>query len=139
MLLFACALVTFGPGADPPAAPAFTKEARGDWFVLAAHQNNKNNTAEKGTGSKITITADGVVWHNPEKADSPLVTAQCTRAAADPAMKQADPNELTSIVTGSLCPKPDAKLAARWRITDNDVLLLLVQVAEYKGLSLIHI
>lgn len=119
------------PAANP--APAFTKEAQGDWYVLAAHQNNKNIADGKRVGSRVAVAADGVVWHNPEKADSPLVTAQCTRAAADPAMKLADPNELTTSVTGSLCPSPEAKLAARWRITDNDVLLLLVQVAEYKG------
>ena len=119
------------PAVDP--APAFTKEARGDWYVLAAHQNNKNIAQGKRVGSRVAVAADGVVWHDPEKADTPLVSAKCARAAADPTKKQADPNELTSIVTGSLCPKPDAKLAVRWRITDNDVLLLLVEVAEYKG------
>lgn len=124
---------TFTPAAD--SVPAFTKEAQGDWYVLAAHQHNKNLTADRGTGSRITVTVDGVVWHNPEKADAPLVRAKCVRAAA-PAepKKQADPNELISTVTGSLCPKQDAKVAARWKITpDNDVLLLLVEVAEYKG------
>lgn len=124
---------TSAHAADP--APAFVKEAQGEWYVLAAHQNNKNLTAEKGVGSKITITADGVVWPNPEKPDAPLVSAKCVRAPAstDP-KKPSDPNELISTVTGSLCPKPDAKLAARWKITpDNDVLLLLVEVAEYKG------
>ncbi|MCE9567994.1 MAG: hypothetical protein K8U57_38830 [Planctomycetes bacterium] len=119
------------PAVDPP--PAFTKEAQGDWYVLAAHQNNKNIAQGKRVGSRVAVAADGVVWHDPEKADTPLVSVKCAHAAADPTKKQADSNELTSIVTGSLCPKPDAKLAARWRITDNDVLLLLVEVAEYKG------
>jgi len=136
MLPLALSLITGGPSAAAPAAdpaPAFTKEARGDWYVLAAHQNNKNIAQGKRVGSRVAVAADGVVWHDPEKADTPLVSAKCARAAADPTKKQADPNELTSIVTGSLCPKPDAKLAARWRLTDNDVLLLLVEVAEYKG------
>jgi len=132
--LSACLLgATSARAADP--APAFVKEAQGDWYVLAAHQNNKNITADKGTGSRITITADGLLWHNPEKADSPLVSAKCVRAATstDP-KKKADPNELISTVTGSLCPKQDATLTARWQITpDNDVLLLLVEVAEFKG------
>lgn len=119
------------PAADP--APAFAREAQGDWYVLAAHQSNKNIADGKRVGSRVSVAADGVVWHDPEKTDSPLVSAKCARAAIDPAQKQADPNELTSTVTGSLCPKQEAKLAARWRITDNDVLLLLVQVAEYKG------
>jgi len=129
------ALTGFAPGETPAVdpAPAFTKEAQGHWHVLAAHQNNKNIAQGKRVGSRVAVAADGVAWHDPEKADTPLVSAKCTRAAADPTKKQADPNELTSIVTGSLCPKPDAKLAARWRITDNDVLLLLVEVAEYKG------
>jgi hypothetical protein len=115
------------------ADPAFTQEAHGDWYVLAAHQNNKNIAAGKRIGSRLAVAADGAVWHDPEKADAPLVSAKCARAAVDPARKQADPNELTSTVSGSLCPKQNAKLAARWRITDNDVLLLLVEVAEYKG------
>jgi len=137
MLPLALSLIAIGPTTAPPAAepaPAFTKEAQGDWYVLAAHQNNKNIAQGKRVGSRVAVAADGVVWHDPEKVDSPLVSAKCGRAAADPAKKQADPNELTSIVTGSLCPKQDAKLAARWKITpDNDVLLLLVEVAEYKG------
>ncbi|QDU26556.1 hypothetical protein ETAA8_16360 [Anatilimnocola aggregata] len=115
--------------------PAFAKEAQGDWYVLAAHQHNKNITVDKGTVSKITITADSVLWPNPEKADTPLVSAKCVRASVstDP-KKPSDPNELVSTVVGSLCPKQNAQLAARWRITpDNDVLLLLVEVAEYKG------
>lgn len=134
-LILSTSLVLAAPVAAQEVKPAFAKEAQGDWLVLAAHRNNKNITVEKGTGSKITITADSVVWHDPEKADSPLVSAQCVRAPAstDP-KKPADPNELISTVTGSLCPKQDVKLAARWRITtDNDVLLLLVEVAEYKG------
>ena len=76
-----------------------------------------------------------MLWSNPEKADAPLLSAKCVRASAstDP-KKPSDPNELISTVTGSLCPQQDAKLAARWKITpDNDVLLLLVEVAEYKG------
>ncbi len=116
-------------------SPAFTKEAQGDWYVLTAHQHNKNIAADKGTGSKITISADGVVWHDSEKANSPFVSAKCVRAPAstDP-KKKGDPNELISTVTGSLCPKQDAKVAARWKITpDNDVLLLLVEVFEFKG------
>jgi hypothetical protein len=36
-------------------------------------------------------------------------------------------------VRGSLCPKQDVKLSARWQITDNDVLLAFVQVDEFKG------
>lgn len=116
------------------APPPFTKEAQGDWYVLAAHQNNKNIAADKGTGSKVTISADRIIWHNAEKPDAPLLDATCHRAKAiDTPKKKADPNELTTAVRGSLCPKQDAKLAARWRITDNDVLLLLVEVAEYKG------
>jgi hypothetical protein len=133
MFPLAMTVVLLGPSAAPPAAPAFTKEAQGDWYVLAAHQSNKNIAAGKRVGSRVTVAADGVVWHDPEKIDSPLVSAKCVRATTDPAKKQVDPNELTSVVTGSLCPKQDAKLAVRWRITDNDVLLLLAQVAEYKG------
>jgi hypothetical protein len=132
--LFVCLLGTINTRAADPAS-AFTKEAQGDWYVLAAHQSNKNITAAKGTGSKITITADGVLWPNLENADAPFVSAKCVRAPAstDP-KKPSDPNELISTVTGSLCPKQDANLAARWKITpDNDVLLLLVEVAEYKG------
>ena len=118
--------------AQPPAP--FTKEAHGDWYVLAAHQNNKNIAADKGTGSKVTISADRIIWHNQEKPDAPLLDATCQRAkVVDTPKAKADPNELTTAVRGSLCPKQDAKLAARWRITDNDVLLLLVEVAEYKG------
>lgn len=116
-------------------SPAFTKEAHGDWYVLAAHQNNKNIAADKGTGSKVTITADRIVWHNPEKADVPLLDATCQRAKlVDTPKAKADPNELTSTVRGSLCPIQDATLAARWKITpDNDVLFVLVQVAAFKG------
>ena len=116
-------------------SPAFTKEAQGDWYVLAAHQNNKNITADKGTGSKVTITADRIVWHNSEKPDVPLLDATCQRAkVVDTSKAKADPNELTSTVRGSLCPMQDATLAARWKITpDNDVLLVLVQVAAFKG------
>jgi hypothetical protein len=133
VLLSACLLGTTPARADD-AAPAFTKEAQGDWFVLAAHQHNKNIALGKRVGSRVAIAADGVVWHDPEKAESPLVSAKCVRAAANPdPKKKADSNELTSTVTGSLCPKQDANLAVRWRITDNDVLLLLVEVAEYKG------
>jgi hypothetical protein len=134
-VLLILSLVLAAPVAAQEVKRSFAKEAQGDWYVLAAHQNNKNITAEKGTGSKITITADGVVWPNPEKADAPLLSTKCVRAPAstDP-KKPSDPNELISTVTGSLCPKQDAKLAARWKITpDNDVLLLLVEVAEYKG------
>jgi len=135
MLPLVLSLLATGSVAAMPADPAsaFTKEAQGDWYLLAAHQNNKNIAAGKRVGSRIAVGVDAVVWHDPEKADTPLVSAMCARAAVDPAKKQTDPNELTSTVTGSLCPKQDAKLAARWRITDNDVLLLLVQVAEYKG------
>ena len=65
-------------------SPAFTKEAQGNWYVLAAHQNNKNITADKGTGSKVTITADRLVWHNSEKPDVPLLDATCQRANPNP-------------------------------------------------------
>ncbi len=137
MLTLAFALIAVSPSADPHAdsMPAITKEAQGDWYVLAAHQGNKNITAEKGVGSKISLTADSGVWLNPGMADAPFISAKCVRAPAstDP-KKPSDPNELISTVTGSLCPKQDAKLAARWKITpDNDVLLLLVEVAEFKG------
>lgn len=115
-------------------SPSFSKEAQGDWYVLAAHQNNKNIAADKGTGSKVTISADRIIWHNAEKPNAPILDATCQRAkAVDTPKAKADPNELTTAVRGGLCPKQDAKLAARWRITDNDVLLLLVEVAEYKG------
>lgn len=114
--------------------PAFTQQVQGDWYVLAAHQHNKNIATGMRVGSRVAVAADGVTWHDPEKPDSPLVSARCVRATATPEWnKQADPNELTSIVTGSLCPEQGKKLAARWRVTDNDVLLLLVQVAEFKG------
>jgi hypothetical protein len=137
MLTLAFALIAVSPSADPHAdsMPAITKEAQGDWYVLAAHQSNKNITAEKGVGSKISLTADSVLWPDPDKQDTPFVRAKYTRAPAsvDP-KKPSDPNELIGTVTGSLCAKQDAKLAARWKITpDNDVLLLLVEVAEYKG------
>jgi len=112
----------------------FSKEAQGDWYVLAAHRENKNIAADKWVGSRVGITAEGIIWLDPQKADAPLVSAKCARAGAGPdSKKPADPNELNSTVSGSLCPKQDAKLAARWRITDNDILLLLVEVAEYKG------
>ena len=135
MLPLVLSLLATGSVAATPVDPAsaFTKEVQGDWYVLAAHQNNKNIADGKRGGSRVAVAADGAAWHDPEKADSPLVSAKCARTATDPAKKQTDPNELTSTVTGSLCPKPDAKLAARWRVTDNDVLLLLVEVAEYKG------
>ncbi len=135
VLLGAVCLTHSAPLAAEDAKPAFATEALGDWYVLAAHQINKNITVDKGTGSKINITADSMVWNDPERTDSPLVRAKCVRAApsSDP-KKPSDPNELVSTVAGSLCPKQDAQLAARWRITtDNDVLLLLVEVAEYKG------
>ncbi len=134
-LVFSAILMSSASVLAQEVKPAFAKEAQGDWYVLAAHQNNQNITADKGTGSKISITADGVVWLNPEKANAPLLSAKCVRAPASPDPKKpADPNELISTVTGSLCPKQDAKLAARWKITpDNDVLLLLVEVFEYKG------
>ena len=138
MLPLALSLIAIGTTTAPPAADpaaAFTKEAQGDWYVLAAHQNNKNIAQGKRVGSRVAVAADGVVWHDPEKAAAPLVSAKCVRAPApsDP-KKKADPNELISTVTGTLCPKPDARLAARWQITpDNDVLLLLVEVAEFKG------
>ena len=135
MLPLVLSLIATGSVAAAPADPAsaFTKEVQGDWYVLAAHQNNKNIADGKRVGSRVVVAADGAVWHDPENADSPLVSAKCARATTGPAKKQTDPNELTSTVTGSLCPKQDAKLAARWRVTDNDVLLLLVEVAEYKG------
>lgn len=115
--------------------PSFTKEAQGDWYVLAAHQNNKNIAAGKDTGSRVSITADRIVWRNSEKPDLPLLDAMCQRAkVVDTPKTKPDPNELTSTVRGSLCPKQDAKLSARWQITpDNGVLLALVQVAEFKG------
>ena len=129
------ALISIAIRFDAYADSPFSKEAQGEWYVLAAHQNNKNITADNGTGSKISITADGVVWPNPEKADAPLLSAKCVLAPApSDSKKPSDPNELISTVTGSLCPKQDAKLAARWKITpDNDVLLLLVEVFDYKG------
>ncbi len=128
--LFLCVAVAL-PAVDT--VPAFTIEAQGNWYMLAAHQSNRNIALGSRVGSRVAVAADGVVWHDPEKVAPPLVSAKCARGAADPAKKQADPNELTSVVTGSLCPKQGAKLAARWRITDNDVLLLLVQVAEFTG------
>jgi hypothetical protein len=134
IVLSACLLGTKAASADEAKQPAFAKEAQGDWYVLAAHQNNKN-IAEDRVGSRVSISADGVVWHDPDKkAKKPLLSATCTRAPAPKEKKKpVDPNELTSTVSGSLCPKQDTKLAARWRITDNDVLLLLVQVADFKG------
>jgi hypothetical protein len=134
-LVFSGILMPSAPGLAQEVKPAFAKEAQGDWYVLTAHQNNQNLTVDKGTGSKISITSDGVAWLNPEKADAPLLRAKCVRAPASPdPKKSSDPNELISTVTGSLCPKQDAKLAARWKITtDNDVLLLLLEVAAYKG------
>lgn len=134
-LVFSATLMSSASVLAQEIKPAFAKEAQGDWYVLTAHQNNQNITADKGTGSKITITADGILWPNSEKADTPLLSAKCVRAPApSDSKKPSDPNELISTVTGSLCPMQGAKLAARWKITpDNDVLLLLVEVFEYKG------
>ncbi len=113
---------------------AFTKEVQGDWHVLAAHQNNTNIATGKRVGSRVVVAADEVTWHDPEVGQSPLVNAKCARAAGPAESKKSvDPNELTSTVSGSLCAKQGATLSSRWRVTDNNVLLLLVEVAEYKG------
>jgi len=118
--------------ADP--LPPFAREAQGDWYVLTAHRNNQNIATGTRVSSRVTITADSITWHDPEKADIPLVHASCTRAVAPTdAKKPADPNELASAVRGSLCPAQDAKVAARWRITSDGVLIALVEVAEFKG------
>lgn len=127
------ALVWADPASTQEVEPAFTQEAQGVWYVLAAHRDNKNITVDKGVGSQITITADGVLWPDPDQPDAPFVRARCVRAPAstDP-QKPFGSNELVSTVDGSLCPEQNARLAARWRITpDNDVLLLLVEVAAY--------
>jgi hypothetical protein len=82
----------------------------------------------------LCLTNSHLTWHDPETSDVPLVSASCVRAAADADPKKpVDPNELTSTVQGSLCPKQDATLAARWRITDTGTLLALIEVAEFKG------
>lgn len=127
-------LILFGPEVRAGSIP-FSKEAQGDWYVLTAHQNNKNIAAESGTGSRVAISADRVVWHNSEKPDAPFLDATCQRAKpVDNPKNKPDPNELTTVVRGSLCPKQDASLAARWQITtDNGILLAVVQVAEYSG------
>jgi hypothetical protein len=122
------------PEINAGSPPPFSNQAQGDWYVLAAHQNNKNIAADKGAGSKVSIAADRIIWHNAEKPDVPLLDATCQRAKVVDAPKvKADPNELIGLVRGSLCPKQDVKLAARWLVTDNDVLFASVQVAEYSG------
>ena len=63
LLIFS--LVWAAPVAAQEVKPPFAKEAQGDWYVLTAHRDNKNITVDKGTGSKITITADGVLWPDP--------------------------------------------------------------------------
>ncbi len=127
--LFSCSL----PAATD-APPAFTNEAQGDWHVLAAHRNNQNIATGARVSSRVSITADSITWHDPEKAAVPLIRTACVRAEKPEATKKSvDPNELSSTVRGSLCLVQDAKLAARWRITSDGVLLVLIQVAEYKG------
>lgn len=112
----------------------FSKEAQGDWYVLAAHRGNKNIAADKWTGSRVSVTAERITWHDAEKADVPLLSSMCERVPAPPAAKKPfDPNELIGTVRGSLCPMQDVKLSARWKITDNGVLIVWVQVAEFKG------
>jgi len=114
--------------------PPFSNDVQGDWYVLAAHRGNKNIAADKWTGSRVSVTAEHITWHDPDKAAPPLLSMVCKRAPAPPTSKTpVDPNELIGSVRGSLCPKPDVKLSARWHITDNEVLFAFVQVAEFKG------
>jgi len=114
--------------------PPFTREVQGKWHVLTAHCGNQNIATGSRVGSLVTVTADRLTWNDPEDAKTPLVVATCARAAApDDPKKQPDPNELSSTVRGSLCPAQDAKVAARWRITETGTLLALLEIAEFNG------
>lgn len=66
------------------AKPAFSEEVRGDWYMLAAHQNNKNIATGIRVNSRVAISADVATWHDPENSNTPLVSAKCVRAAAAP-------------------------------------------------------
>lgn len=132
------AIVLIGGGlaaADTP-APAFTSEIQGDWHLLQVHGNYDNLVLDTPSmhGSVVKIAADKLTWPDPQSADKPWLVAACTRAPADPAAKgKPDPNELVSVVEGSLVPSPGATTASRWRVTDYGVLLVLVQRAVYTG------
>jgi hypothetical protein len=134
LLLLLSSSTSLGADTDAAKQSAFTKDVQGDWHVLTAHCGNKNVATGNHAGSRVSITDGVITWHDPQDKENPLISAACFRAAApaDP-KKQADPNELKTTVRGSLCPVPDAKLAARWRITDTGTLIALIEIAAFKG------
>lgn len=134
-ILPAIALAVALQGADAVSgAPPFVAGIQGDWHVLTVHSGNQNLALDTPTmhGSRLVLTADSVLWADPQAADAPWLRASCERVPP-PAEGKADPNELRSTVTGSLVPVQDAITASRWKLTDYGVLLLLVQRAVFTG------
>ena len=145
VLIWVAALSAADAGSSTASAlPPFSSEIQGTWHVLCAASGN-TDLAEMDPGkrgSPVAITNDRLTWPDPIDPAKPLLVATCVRAAppADPVTwgKQwggARPvaNELDSTVSGSLCPIAGAVLAARWRLTDNRVLIALVQTAKFTG------